>query len=145
MRLAIVLSHPLIYPKWFGNLLQIRHNGPVGRHRTLAFSSPLTKNVLMDHCRLPSSRTWRGPCLRVHTLYIAVSSCQTPLYLLLEFCSRPFTKISRTLWHHKIITQITFVVCLFHSALRRDANSCLGTLFFVRCWSYHFYLHFRSS
>ena len=146
MRLAIVLSHPLIYTKWFGNLLQIRHNGPVGRHRTPAFSSPLTKNVLMDHCRLPSSRTWRFLAGPHPTTYCSppVRHSRSVLLIVRRKTSRPFTKISRTLWHHKIITQITFVVCLFHSA-RRDANSCLGTLFFVRCWSYHFYLHFRSS
>ena len=74
-------------------------------------SSPLTKNVLMDHCRLPSSRTWRFLAGPHPTTYCSppVRHSRSVLLIVRRKTSRPFTKISRTLLtSHKIITQITF-------------------------------------
>ena len=89
-------------------------------------SSPLTKNVLMDHCRLPSSRTWRflaGPHPTTHCSP-PVRHSRSVLLIVRRKTSRPFTKISRTLLtSHKIITQITFF------SKSDERKFLLGTIF----------------
>ena len=100
-------------------------------------SSPLTKNVLMDHCRLPSSRTWRFLAGPHPTTYCSppVRHSRSVLLIVRRKTSRPFTKISRTLLtSHKIITQITFF-----SKSDEERKFLFGNHFLYARWhlSYH--------